>query len=661
MSPYARRASSPGPGPSHPFRLSGLSPPQSDTVSPAESQVDLTGSPASHTSWRNKLHSSIHWGSPKKKTSHSRLELDWERTRLRVGRAVGEIIQVTGDHALPIVVEALSVAPLPGLSAAAKILDSIWRSLQLVQTNRAACLRLTERCADLLIAIHDEVLESGDQVVHELKAPWEKLEQSFSDFDRFLKLQAELSFFTRYLKKDEILREIAQCDVSVRDCLDVFNLAIGVRILKRVLKGSTQDTSLLLGPVETNPPAALQPNSEGALDALDLAIFPTNSNENSPQDDMSSLSEKLRHVQETENEADRARDLEDLGRVVDQTLNARNRLEVLRQLQIQEPDMPAAIILLLRELERQQQREQPNNPASGSPSPLIRALTWPLDGTPARALLHRQFIEFQLETFRRSRSRYVSSTPPLVTERLRRAPSRTEIQVYPPSESEASTSDYSATAITTSPANASLIGVDPALDRPSDPFEAKTEIRYRMSISHAFHHRNVSVPLWTPSPVALGAVGYLLKPAGAFRTLFNCRNPSETSNGRLSAIPRLTGTTIMTLPEDSRGMKAKGMKIIDRLTSAKSSIKRTYEISASADTAHLIVHKAEYQYFQDLDPLKRWFRANAQSIMNTYHPECLREELCLVYATVNARDHALIVNHGGDSDKVGAILREGCS
>lgn len=43
--------------------------------------------------------------------------------------------------------------------------------------NSSACLRLTERCAETLIAVHQEVREAGDSVTQELRAPINKLEE----------------------------------------------------------------------------------------------------------------------------------------------------------------------------------------------------------------------------------------------------------------------------------------------------------------------------------------------------------------------------------------------------------------------------------------------------------------------------------------------------
>jgi hypothetical protein len=53
--------------------------------------------------------------------------------------------------------------------------------------------------------------------------------------------------------------------------------------------------------------------------------------------------------------------------------------------------------------------------------------------------------------------------------------------------------------------------------------------------------RSVTLPLWSPGPVALGDVGFLEKPAGAFRPLFNAFDPERSSSGRMRAHARLQG------------------------------------------------------------------------------------------------------------------------
>ncbi|KAJ7042252.1 hypothetical protein C8F04DRAFT_1176409 [Mycena alexandri] len=654
-----RRESSPGPGPS---RISGAwsAAANSEPISLREFHGENPLS-ASHTqshtlSWRERVHSGLHWRSPAQKTIQPKLDVDWDRTRLRVKEVLSTFAQVAGDVALPIAAEAMSVVPIPGLAPAAKILDSIWKSVQTVQTNRSSCLRVTERCADLLLAINEVMADSGDEVTQELQKPLERIERSFQGFSGFLKGQAELSFFTRYLKKDDILRQIQDHDKSIRDCMFLFHTAIQAKVLQHVLKPSTQKTELLMAPVETYAPAS---SHNEILDALDLAIS-VEPIDATTQDDVSSLSERLRQVQETENEADRARDIEDLGRVLHLALEAPSHLAVTRILQISKPDMPIAIMVLLRELERQQEKHK--SPA-GSPSPRIRSLTWPLDGIPARqvVLLHRQFMEFGLEALKKTTwdsGLAIPGSPSILSGNFQRVPGATEIQVYPPSEPDSYMSNNAGTAITTPLASddgrmtfelesfspgGSTANFDLALDPPSNPAEAAAEIRYRMSLSHAFHHLSVTLPLWTPSLVEVGAVGYLATPSGSFRTLFN----ATSGVGRPAGVPKLAGVSISRQKQNQTGTVAKGMRILDRLTSP-SNIKGTYAISAVGETAHLIAEKAEYHYFHSLGEPKKWFRANAEAILDAFPNKCLREELFLVFGTLNAQDHARFVNHGGD-------------
>jgi abelson tyrosine-protein kinase 1 len=51
----------------------------------------------------------------------------------------------------------------------------------------------------------------------------------------------------------------------------------------------------------------------------------------------------------------------------------------------------------------------------------------------------------------------------------------------------------------------------------------------------------VTLPLWSPAPVALGAVGYLSKPSGTFVTLFNAFDPIKSSGGVVKGMPSVHG------------------------------------------------------------------------------------------------------------------------
>ena len=57
---------------------------------------------------------------------------------------------------------------------------TIWNlefNLHLIQTNRPASLRLTERCADTLISVREEIADAGFTVAEELHGPIAKLNE----------------------------------------------------------------------------------------------------------------------------------------------------------------------------------------------------------------------------------------------------------------------------------------------------------------------------------------------------------------------------------------------------------------------------------------------------------------------------------------------------
>ena len=51
----------------------------------------------------------------------------------------------------------------------------------------------------------------------------------------------------------------------------------------------------------------------------------------------------------------------------------------------------------------------------------------------------------------------------------------------------------------------------------------------------------MTLPLWNPTPVQLGAVGYLSKPSGTFVTLFNSFDPYKSSGGTVMGMPSVYG------------------------------------------------------------------------------------------------------------------------
>ncbi|KAF5362649.1 hypothetical protein D9758_009617 [Tetrapyrgos nigripes] len=155
----------------------------------------------------------------------------------RVAQAVSSVLgnaQLVGHEALLLSVDLLELAPVPGLRVAASTLLEIWDALQLVDDNRIQCLRLTEHCADILLSVRQEVWDAGDQVGEELMVPIARLSESFATCLAFLQKQGHQKFLKRYLRREEILKQLAGCNASLQEALGMFSLSIQIRILKQV-------------------------------------------------------------------------------------------------------------------------------------------------------------------------------------------------------------------------------------------------------------------------------------------------------------------------------------------------------------------------------------------------------------------------------------------
>ncbi|KAJ3975139.1 hypothetical protein EV361DRAFT_792931 [Lentinula raphanica] len=153
---------------------------------------------------------------------------NWEITRKRVAQAASSVLGTTALIAHEVLltsVDLVELAPVPGLQAAARTLLQIWACLQQVDSNRLQCLRLTEHCADILLSVRQEVYEAGDEVAEELKLPFDKLTESFNDVHALLVKQAGRPFLKRYLKRDEISRQLHQCDIGLQEALGMFSVS----------------------------------------------------------------------------------------------------------------------------------------------------------------------------------------------------------------------------------------------------------------------------------------------------------------------------------------------------------------------------------------------------------------------------------------------------
>ncbi|CAK5265672.1 unnamed protein product [Mycena citricolor] len=294
----------------------------------------------------------------------------WARTQKRVSLAVTNVLgtSVLLSHEILLraseLMEVIPI-PVPGLQMAAKCLLSIWDDVQGVDLNRMACLRLAERCADILMSVREEIRDAGDEVGHELTAPIEKLNSTFERVHLFMSKQAQRPFLKRYLRRAEILREIVGCDKALGEALSLFGLSIQIRILKQVQAvefNRHNDTLAILDSVVNSQQIACAAGSTSVtIQGLGISI-PSGTNGLPPSSSHKSLSAAggqepvilptLHNLHDRQNTLDRVHDMTDLRDLMRNAVSQSSDAEMLRVLQVRRDDMPEALKTLQRALER---------------------------------------------------------------------------------------------------------------------------------------------------------------------------------------------------------------------------------------------------------------------------------------------------------------------
>ncbi|KAG1897189.1 uncharacterized protein F5891DRAFT_1243087 [Suillus fuscotomentosus] len=208
-----------------------------------------------------------------------------------------------------------------------------------------------------------------------------------------------------------------------------------------------------------------------------------------------------------------------------------------------------------------------------------------------------------------------------------------------------------------------------ALDKPSLPMdeqlaERKNELRFRSlaQSSHDFHH-SLTLPLWSPSHVELGAVGYLSAPKGEFITLFNAMKPQQTAGSKVTNIPSLGGylegpIRIGKKSDSIRTMTQRGLELISGLLtfplidrdgsySERISRRHPFPLRAGHKAAFIYAESTMYRFIEDLAAPKDWFKANVNTIVKEYAPyhPIQKEDVILVFGTLSAPEYALFVSH----------------
>ncbi|KAI0270447.1 hypothetical protein BC834DRAFT_922465 [Gloeopeniophorella convolvens] len=382
---------------------------RSRSVSRSRSRDEEGAATPASTWWSHHIHPPRPWAehAKRKRTVPVEQAEGYIHTRSRAIEAIGGVLgnaARVGHETLFVGVDLLRFAPVPGLELAGRILLNIWDAVELVEMNRLASLRLTERCADILISVREEIAEAGDSVSEELHSPIAKLNEAFEEVLYFLRKLGHRPFLKRYLKREEILRNITFCDAALSDALGMFGLSIQIRTLKLVQANELRrqkETADILDTLMHLP--GLPPVSPPVSTTAPA----------SPPTDSESVRRILHALRTSQNAQDRAHDLADLRQVMRAALSTNDDVAMVEVLQIARSELPEAIKTLQRALEREVEREESEADESAvpiSPPPVqfrIRGRPSTDSGSDKSGsrqstdTLDREFIETGIDALRR--------------------------------------------------------------------------------------------------------------------------------------------------------------------------------------------------------------------------------------------------------------------
>ncbi|EJD55610.1 hypothetical protein AURDEDRAFT_109872 [Auricularia subglabra TFB-10046 SS5] len=183
------------------------------------------------------------------------------KTKAAVLRATLKLVADVAHEGLAVAADALEFVPVPGVAKLAGVLLLIWDTVQGVESNRLACLRLTEVAATMLWHVRNDIDAAGQDVLAVLDEPLRALHQAFKRTHQIVQKQAQRPFLKRYLKRDEDERKIEHCGVALQAAMNSYSLSVQTRTLQHILKvESTLSSSLgLLSPNSSSSCVTLTP------------------------------------------------------------------------------------------------------------------------------------------------------------------------------------------------------------------------------------------------------------------------------------------------------------------------------------------------------------------------------------------------------------------
>jgi hypothetical protein len=165
----------------------------------------------------------------------------------------------------------------------------------------------------------------------------------------------------------------------------------------------------------------------------------------------------------------------------------------------------------------------------------------------------------------------------------------------------------------------------------------------------------VTLPLWFPTPVDLGAVGYLSKPSGTFVTLFNVFQPDQSDNVVVQGMPSIYGYGRVAIGSQRKDERNAAQRSIDAFVGklafrsrgglnisyvliffpvycgigteycrhCRQSVTRRYSfpLRSGHKTAYMCTETTVYDYMDNLHAPKKWFKANIGLILQIFGVE----------------------------------------
>ncbi|KZS90817.1 hypothetical protein SISNIDRAFT_457444 [Sistotremastrum niveocremeum HHB9708] len=341
--------------------------------------------------WREKKMKRPWEDKPKrKKTVPTEQAEGLARTRTAVARAaksvLGAALQLTHE-ALYISVDVLELAPVPGLAEVARTLLNIWDAVIEAETNRMMLLTLTQRCANILVAVREEIRLAGDEVSDVLQDPITKLAESFTLVETTVKNQVGKPFLKRYLQRDDDMVRIQICNTTLSDAVGLFGLSIQIRTLKQIQESDhdrRNEIDELKGTLRAASPPAYSPPSPSATIPLEGNL--------ASSDVLASIVEFRKKQEERAQNAD----AEDLRQILRAALRAEDDATMIEVLQVGRDEWPDAVKTLQRRLE--EEREKHSDGRIKGPEAEVDTV-------------HREFLEGGIECLRRMSGNQLESLP----------------------------------------------------------------------------------------------------------------------------------------------------------------------------------------------------------------------------------------------------------